>query len=246
MIFTVYALFDNRWPEVVRYVGFSGKPEKRLQEHLNEAMYLDKDTRKLEWIRKVLSEGSSISFMILEITQTKIEAGIIERAKIAEYKALGHPLVNGTHGGDGATAWAKQETRHRQSEVMKEYWASPEGDLHRQINVETNKRVQTGLKRTDEAKDKMRVAKLGKPHARQRTPEWNAKIAAAQAGKKRRPWTEEERARHAAGQNHEKMSQSAKARNDREQATNCINQRKAKDQFQNLPSQQEWMANPAK
>jgi len=162
------------------------------------------------------------------------DAALLEREFIKEYKENGHLLVNGTLGGDGNFE-RTDERREHQSRIMLDYWASEAGQAHREVIIETNKRIQTGLKRSDEAKEKMRLAKLGKPHARQRTPEWNAKIAAAQAGKKRRPWTEEERARHMAGMNHEKMSESAKARASRIPS----NLRKA-NQFQDLPSKEEY------
>lgn len=245
MSYAVYALFDPRNIETVRYIGFSRKPESRVRHHISVAKKGKGHTNKCNWLKELVAENIFPGWRALAMVETMNDAALLEREFIKEYKENGHPLTNETSGGDGNFD-RTDERREHQRRVMIEYWASPAGKAHREIMIETCKRVQTGLKRTDEAKAKMRVAKLGKPHARQRTPEWNAKIAAAQAGKKRRPWTEEERARHAAGQNHEKMSESAKARNVREQETNCINQRKKSDQFQNLPSQQEWMANPAK
>ncbi len=211
MAYTVYALYDAREPGAVRYIGFSSDPQKRLGEHLTEVRKISKVTRKLTWLRQILSEGITPSWRVLDNAETITAAAGIERIRIKEYRELGHSLTNGTHGGDGSTAWAKQETRDQQKKVMLDHWASPEGELHRQQNVEANKRIQTGRKRSDESREKMRLAKLGKPQM-PRTEEWKAKIAAAQAGKKRRPWTDEERARHMAGMNREKMSASAKAR----------------------------------
>lgn len=246
LTYTVYALFDEREPTVIRYVGFSRYAEKRVNGHLDEARRSSGGSHRLNWIRKVIREGSSVGWRVLETFDIAEAAAIAEIKYIKEFLATGHPLVNGTEGGDGVQGyggqlapealarrnetmnspeylikrsrlsieyWSDEEKRKQQSEAMLEHFATPEGDAQREVIVETNKLVQTGLKRSDEAKEKMRQAKLGKPHARQRTPEWNLKIALAQIGKKRRPWTEEERARHKAGQNHEKMSVSAKARN---------------------------------
>lgn len=70
---------------------------------------------------------------------------------------------------------------------MKAFWATPEGAALRAENSVMAKRVMTGRTRSAATKAKMRARKLGKPHARARTPEWNAKISAAQKGIPRGP-----------------------------------------------------------
>lgn len=123
-----------------------------------------------------------------------------------------------------ARRWSSGETRAQHKQAMKDFWASPEGAAQRERNSEFAKAqladpAYTGGPRTPAAREKMRLRKLGKPHARPRTPEWNAKISASQKGVKRAPWSEERKAAHRARLNDPatkaKMSNSAKARTDR-------------------------------
>lgn len=201
-----------------------------------------KRSYKVSWIRKVIVEGATVIYRPLCVVENAEIAKQYEIQAIRNYKAAGHRLTNGTLGGDGIQGhkmppdviarlrayrktpeylawrseqsrkhWSKKENRDKQRAAMKAVWASERGEEWRKTQAVANQ-VLRGQRRTPEAREKMRLAKLGKPHARTRTPEWNAKIAAAQAGKKRRPWTDEERDRHMAGMNNEKMSASAKAR----------------------------------
>ncbi len=228
------------------------------------------------------NDGARVLWRTLLIVETAEEAAAAKIASIKEHLESGHPLVNGTEGGDGiqieeiarwfnipphklgdltgstkanieqqsmeafggvlapealarrtatqntpeqremrgalsSRYWSSEESREQHRQAMKAHWSTPEGQAHRSANVVANKAIQTGLKRSPEAREKMRRAKLGKPQM-PRTEEWKAKIAAAQKGVKRRPWTAEERARHMAAMTPEtraKMSASAKARKDR-------------------------------
>ncbi len=240
-MYTVYALFDEREPSAVRYIGFSQDAERRLGAHIDEAKRSFARSHRLNWLRKATG---FVRMQRLVVVATADEAAILEIAVIASYRRAGHRLVNGTEGGEGvqgfggvlsaealarqnaslnspeylarrseqsADYWANEENREHQKQAMVDHWSSPEGVEHRQRNVDANKRVHTGSKKSPEARERMRLVKLGKPQM-PRTEEWKEKIRVAQAGKKRRPWTEEERARHMAGTNREKMSASAKAR----------------------------------
>lgn len=220
MSYTIYALFDERNPDAVRYVGLSSDVVRRISEHLADARKNYKQTRKAVWIRELLAVGLLPSWRALDIVETVEAAIAMERIRIMEFRQLGHAITNGTHGGDGATAWAKQETRDHQRQMMLSHWNSPESEAHRHVNSEQATAQMAdpnyrGGARTDVARKRMSEAKLSKPHAKQRTAEWNKAIGDSQRGKKRRPWTLEERGRHMAGFNHEKMSASAKARTGR-------------------------------
>lgn len=245
MSYTVYALFDARESDVVRYIGFSRNFEKRFVAHLDEARKSLAKSHRLNWLRKV---GCRVCVRPLVIVASAEEAAVLEIKAILSYRAANHPLVNGTEGGEGIQGfggrlseealnrrnislnnpeylakrsgqsteyWASEETREQQRQAMQSHWSGAEGETHRQANIEANKRIQTGLKRSPEAREKMRQAKLGKPQM-PRTKEWAAKISAAQKGIKRGPRTPEQQARHtAAMQNPEtraKMSAAAKAR----------------------------------
>lgn len=100
---------------------------------------------------------------------------------------------------------------------MKAFYESPEGEVFRESQVAIGAEAKLKQRYPPEAREKMRVAKLGKPHARARTAEWNEKIAAAQKGVSRmHQWSPERRAAHAAKlaspETRAKMSASAKAR----------------------------------
>jgi hypothetical protein len=244
MPYTVYALFDEREPDAVRYVGFSVDPEKRFYSHLGEAQRSQQRSHRLNWIRKVSADGPFVHWRTLLVVETADAAALAEIASIKAHLDAGHQLTNGTEGGEGVQGfggvlspealarrtaamatpaylarrseqsteyWASEGKREYQRLAMEAFWQSPEGQAQRARNSATNTRIQTGQKRSPEAREKMRLAKLGKPGT-PRTDEWKAKIAAAQKGKPRRPWTDKERVRHMAGMNREKMSASAKAR----------------------------------
>lgn len=245
MTYTIYALFDARESNVVRYIGFSRNFEKRFDAHLDEARKSLARSHRLNWLRKI---NVDVRCRPLVIVQTADEAADLEIKAIASYRKTGHPLVNGTEGGEGVQGlggrlsdealarrnaslnssaylikrseqsiehWSSEEAREHQSQEMREHWSSEKAEQHRQIIVEANKRIQTGLKRSPEAREKMRQAKLGKPQMA-RTEEWKAKISAAQKGIKRRSWTPEEReqrrVRMQDPETRAKMSASAKAR----------------------------------
>jgi predicted GIY-YIG superfamily endonuclease len=228
MTYIIYGLFDPRQVQAIRYIGFTARVDRRLSAHIAEAKKSKRNTHKLNWIRLLLSEGVTPEWKQLDSVEDLRRAAQREIELIQEYLDNGAALTNGTRGGDGSVLWthsmhetrshlsqdywSKQGAREQQRQAMESHWSSPEGEAHRQQNIDANKRVHTGTKKSPDARAKMSAAKQGKPHARRRTPEWNAKIGDAQRGKKRRPWTEEERARHMAGMNREKMSASAKAR----------------------------------
>jgi hypothetical protein len=183
----------------------------------------------LHWIRQVLAGGGAVIMRPLVIVGSAIDAAATEAALIRSYRDHGHPLVNGTEGGEGvqgfggrlsdealarrnaamqtpeyrtkrseqsAAYWSDPSAREHQREAMRAFHQSEAGQALKQVVVETNKRVQTGRTRSAETRAKMAAAKLGKPHARERTPEWNAKIAAS--NRKPHNVTPEGKARHAA------------------------------------------------
>lgn len=248
MTYTLYVLFDKREVSRVRYVGFTRDLLKRFYRHLGEAEHSSAKSHRLNWLRKVLNEGSAVGIRALAIVGTAEEAAELEIKAIASYRQTGHPLTNGTEGGEGVQGfggiltadaverkiaslntpeylelrrlqssiyWASLETREQQRQVMNAHWSSERAEEHRRIIVETNKRIQTGRKRSPEAREKMRLAKLGKPGV-PRTEEWKRKLSESNKGVKHRPMTEEQKNKHSEAmknpETRRKMSESAKAR----------------------------------
>ncbi len=224
--YTLYALFDEREPEHVRYVGFTSSTKDRLTGHIAGARReAGKPTYKVSWIRCLLFDGLKPSLRVLETVETLEEAFLREIALISEHKKAGHRLTNSTDGGDASDGlyWGNPEARERQRQAMESHWSGPEGEEHRRLNVEANKRVHTGSKKSPEAREKMAEAKRGKPGV-PRTEEWKKRIGDKQRGTKRRSWTSEERERRTASMNkpetRAKMSASAKARTDVRRTSN--------------------------
>lgn len=102
--YKIYSLASSENPEIVRYIGYTGKQyiSSRLSTHINEALKGIRKGHKNNWIKKIKTSN-------FEIIQILIEDNIltIEEAKKKEieyiklFKSVGAYLVNGTLGGDG-------------------------------------------------------------------------------------------------------------------------------------------------
>lgn len=247
MPYELYALFDDRDPGHVRYIGFSKSAERRFVSHLKEAFNLPDKSYRLNWLRKVLAGNTLPLWRVLAIVATAQEAAELEIRAIESYLKCGHRLTNGTIGGEGVQGfgghltaeaiakkiatyqtpeyltnrsrnsrayWASIEAREAQRAAMKAFWLTPESDeLRRQYSEAAKKQYNSAVIHTPEAREKMRAAKLGKPHPRERTAEWNEKIGASQRGVERRKWTEEDhQRRRPTEETRAKMAASARAR----------------------------------
>lgn len=229
--YIIYGLFDPRQAHAIRYIGFTACMNRRLHDHISEAKRSDRSTHKLNWIRSLLAENVLPAWRQLDSVDNLQKAAEREIELIQQYLDSGAAITNGTRGGDGSVMWtplmsqvrseisksywSNESSREQQSQAMQSHWSGEKAQEHRQIIVETNKRVQTGLKRSSESRERMRQAKLGKPQMG-RTEEWKQKISAAQKGIKRRLWTPEEREqrrlRMQDPETRARMSASAKAR----------------------------------
>jgi predicted GIY-YIG superfamily endonuclease len=91
----IYALIDPN-TQLIRYIGKSNDPQKRLYRHLKE-----KGTSyKVQWLRSLKTNGQIPEIQIIEevlVSQWQKQ----ECYWIAYYRQLGYDLANGTDGGDG-------------------------------------------------------------------------------------------------------------------------------------------------
>jgi len=167
----VYTLHDPRLPDVVRYVGWTTCPKRRLATHLRDARTGQDQTHCGHWKRTLLVDEVLPVMVVLESGHGG-GYGESEIRWVAHYRALsGDKLTNLTKGGDGTLGRVN----------------SPE---HRAAISAYRK----GCKATPEARANMSRAHQGK----KMPPEVVAKIAAANRGRKQ---SAEERAkRSAAGQ----------------------------------------------
>jgi hypothetical protein len=134
----IYALKDPDSGEV-RYVGKSDCPEERLTSHLWHCHRTP--TKKNNWLRKLLRENKRPNLDILDEVPY-VEWPSWEVAYIEFFKSEGYRLVNGTLGGD-------------------HLWA---GELHPWFNKSGAAHPAFGLKRSEETKNKIRLAISGEKH----------------------------------------------------------------------------------
>jgi hypothetical protein len=217
MTYTVYALVDEREPEIVRYIGFSKDPSNRLKAHLSGVRHSKGHSHKLGWMRKVLSDQARILWRTLTVVDSDTAAAQAEIAAIRDHLEMGHPLTNGTEGGEGADGWGgvltpearaksvafqrTKENRAARAETSSRYWSTEETRDHQREQMEAFWRSPEGeaLRVQNSEFTKAQVqdpSYLGGP----RTPEARAKMRAAKLGKPGVPRTAEWRAKLSASQ----------------------------------------------
>lgn len=113
----IYALYDPRYPEIVRYVGKTVKKlSMRLSEHISDARR-EGISHKCTWIRLLLSLGISPQIRTLACVNV-VEWQHHEREWIEKSKT--EYLTNSTSGGDGGRDLiVSEETRRKLSDSHK-------------------------------------------------------------------------------------------------------------------------------
>jgi hypothetical protein len=169
----IYALYDPREPEQVRYIGQTRNGTRRPASYARAGRWnctKKSQTHLFHWIRKIQSEGTDPAWKIIkECTADELDHW--ETTLIAEHRANGHPLTNMTDGGEGGGA-------------MKGRKHSPE-------TIAKMRAAQLGKHHTPEARAKMSAAKKGRKltdeqlvnvRARHQDPEYRARMSASKKG----------------------------------------------------------------
>lgn len=86
---------------VVRYVGKSINPQRRLIAHLTGARTGAYKHHTSAWLRKVIAEGLLPELVILEEVQPGKDWRAVEREWIQRAQSAGWPITNSTAGGEG-------------------------------------------------------------------------------------------------------------------------------------------------
>lgn len=177
---SIYALFDPRKPEVVRYVGKTQmKIETRRMRHVGEARRGLANHRGY-WIRALLADGVIPGVRLLaEVSAEQWHEH--ERRFIAQYKAT---IVNSTDGGEGLENPSEEtrkkmsvantgriesdETRRLKSEIAK----------RRKWSDETKRKIAES-KRRHNLSDETRRKRSEGNRRRKLSPETKSKIAAS-------------------------------------------------------------------
>ena len=91
----IYGLTDG---DIVKYIGKSNNPMKRMEAHISESINNNNNTHKCNWINKMLKENKEIGVKIIETTSID---NWEEKEKFwIEFYGLDN-LVNDTIGGLG-------------------------------------------------------------------------------------------------------------------------------------------------
>lgn len=164
-VWYIYSLSDPLADGAVRYVGKTINLRKRLREHVQAALVGKEHNHRANWVRQLISRGSSPSLTVLETGEGDWKEA--ERRWIKNLKAGGANLVNSTDGGEGLN--------------------NPSPDTRARIST-----ANTGKRRTPEMRARIGAASKGRRHTRETrtrmslsrkgqisrmTPETRAKIA---------------------------------------------------------------------
>lgn len=141
----------------IRYIGFTSQSlEKRLYYHILEAKRSKKNNRRINWIKNLLNQ--ELSPIISNIDSCNEENWKeLEQYWIAQFKACGFNLTNGTEGGQGILGYKHtEETKKKLSLLGKNLKHSVESKLKISNSLK-------GKKISDKAKKNMSLAQKGKP-----------------------------------------------------------------------------------
>lgn len=153
----IYALFDPRSPDAIRYVGKTEKTlEFRLSRHIAEAK-LGLKAHRFHWVRSLLSVNVKPGIRLIETVAEKGSWQELEKYWIAKCRSDGHALTNNASGGNGleskdwSAIWARDGMRERQSEKLKAHMAKPESRKQRSDAGIARYKDPAERKRTSEA-----------------------------------------------------------------------------------------------
>ncbi len=160
----IYGLSSSDREEIIRYIGYSNNPKRRLGEHIERSK---KDKTKVYcWIKSHIEKGHKINIHILSCyNESKI--GIKETETILLYKSAGANLLNHNNGGLGGIS-PDAETRRKISEFHK-------GNTWNRFKVKKPKVIKEKLPKVfhpapNRILTEEKVLKLYKLHSEGKTP----------------------------------------------------------------------------
>lgn len=97
----IYTLSSPEEPEIVKYVGYTNNPNKRLNKHYTDSL---KGKSKVKcWVKGLRDKGMRPIMTVIDSFQTVEEVWEAEIAYIKLFKSFGAHLKNLTTGGEGST-----------------------------------------------------------------------------------------------------------------------------------------------
>lgn len=102
MLYFIYSLVDPRYPNDIKYIGYTNNLTRRLYGHIyNAKRFIGNGNLKQNWIRMLLNNNIKPLIQQIDVASTIDDAKIKEIEYIEKYKSDGFNLKNGTIGGDG-------------------------------------------------------------------------------------------------------------------------------------------------
>lgn len=183
----IYALTDPRFsPQVIKYIGCTGRPDTRLDSHLYAAFAADRAevplSEKDEWLLDVIRSNAEPGFLILDIVYPTMSWEERERCWIDVHRST---LLNVRAGG---VAYTERE-RKELSESAQKQWADPDFRARaeqRWADPEYRARLSAAIKKkarddpgygarisaaklghvvSEETRQKLRAVNLGRTHS---------------------------------------------------------------------------------
>lgn len=161
----IYALFDPREVDHVRYIGKAEDLDRRLRQHIQAALNRNVERRCYDWIRDLDQDGVCPGIRIVRSVDLG-EWVNAEREEILRHRELGHELTNATDGLDGS--WFPDDDareRHRSRVIqalnrpeVRAALAKPKTESHKKALS----RALLGHKPTAETVAKLSLARTGK------------------------------------------------------------------------------------
>lgn len=161
----VYTLTDPR-DGLVKYVGITMRPTRRLSDHLNDK----RNTLKSTWVKSLKKLGLKPLFDVIDVTDEENFCHV-EQYWISQMKTWGFTLKNMTDGGDGSYGvkpWNKglkgffkhsEESKEKMSKFRKENTLGENngffGKQHSDDNKEKARKRMVGSKWNDVQREKL-------------------------------------------------------------------------------------------
>ncbi len=172
MSYKIYTL-NHPITNEVRYIGYTVTSlEERLRGHIKDCNYKNKNSHKVKWIKKLITEGLKPTINLLENIETRKIAVFREIQLIFEYRLLGYNLVNGTDGGEGGTGYKFTEQQIKDKIARQTGRKLPPCSEERKLKIsqankgrlmtEEQRAKMTGLIRSEEHKIKLSKANKGR------------------------------------------------------------------------------------
>ena len=199
----IYGLVDPRTREL-RYVGKTvRKLTVRKRQHIKGALKPSKNSfdrhrpHKDYWLLKLLRAKLEPEIILLELVP-EVAWQEAEQFWIEYFNFLGANLTNATDGGDGCGGWNR-------GQKMDPVWRKKLSEARKKFFNAGGKAWNDGVPPTDETKEKLRQANLGKTYS----AETNLAKGKGWKGKKRGPMPAAQRAKVSANKKGKKLHMTA-------------------------------------